>query len=87
MIKKLEIKNFKSFLEEKIELNSGLNLIIGLNGQGKSNFYSALKFLFKKEMGKKVSPEIKRGLLNDKLIGESLHVKAFLDNSMGNFPI
>jgi len=41
MIKKVSIRNFRSFLEEEIsDFSEQLNLVIGKNGQGKSNFYA-----------------------------------------------
>ena len=65
MIKSLEIKNFKSFLNEKIShFSPHLNLILGLNGQGKTNLYGAIKFLFQCEEKSKISEEKKRGYLN-----------------------
>ena len=75
MIKSLEIKNFKSFLNETIDqFSSNLNLVIGKNGHGKSNFYSALKFVFNVDSRDKILPEEKRILLNEKLVEDSLHV-------------
>jgi predicted ATPase len=44
MIKRLKIKNFKSFKDIDVELGN-LNVIIGANASGKSNFISAIKFL------------------------------------------
>ena len=43
-IKRLEVKNFKSFKELNIELGR-FNVIIGANASGKSNFVHILKFL------------------------------------------
>ena len=40
----IEIKGFKSIKSEKIDLNS-INLLIGANGSGKSNFISFFDFL------------------------------------------
>jgi predicted ATPase len=46
MLKSITIENFFSFGEaQKIELNSGVNILIGINGSGKSNFIKALKVL------------------------------------------
>ena len=44
MINKITIKNFKSIRELDIELNK-INLLIGANGAGKSNFISFFKLL------------------------------------------
>lgn len=44
MIRKLTLKNFKSFRESAIELGS-LSIILGANASGKSNFVDALRFL------------------------------------------
>lgn len=43
-IKKVFVKNFKSFDEEEIELTN-FNILIGSNASGKSNFIEILKFL------------------------------------------
>jgi predicted ATPase len=45
-ISKIKIKNFKSIKELTIELSS-INILIGANGVGKSNFISFFKFLNK----------------------------------------
>ncbi len=44
MIKSIEIQNFKSIQHQRIELEN-LNILIGQNGAGKSNFISLFKFL------------------------------------------
>ncbi len=44
MIRKLMLKNFKSFRESAIELGP-LSIILGANASGKSNFVDALRFL------------------------------------------
>lgn len=46
-IKSLEIKNFRSYVgQNRFEINSGLTLIIGANGEGKTNLYDAMEWLF-----------------------------------------
>lgn len=46
IIKKLIIRNFRSYCGEKIfEFKKGLNLILGANGDGKSTLYDALDFV------------------------------------------
>jgi len=44
IIKRLKVKNFKSFKEIEVELGN-LNVLIGPNASGKSNFLNILKFL------------------------------------------
>ncbi len=44
MIKRLKIKNFKSFKDIDVKLGN-FNVIIGANASGKSNFINAIKFL------------------------------------------
>jgi predicted ATPase len=56
MIQSLEIKNFKSIRDQKIELRN-LNVLIGQNGAGKSNLislFSFLKWLYRKELSEKI---------------------------------
>ncbi len=45
MIKSIRLTNFFSFKDTTITLNSDLNVLIGINGSGKSNFLRAIKLL------------------------------------------
>lgn len=45
MIKSVKLTNFFSFKEEEIELDSQVNLLVGINGSGKSNFLKAFQLL------------------------------------------
>ncbi|MEA5401922.1 AAA family ATPase [Arcicella sp. DC2W] len=46
MIKKITIQNFFSFgTEQTIELNADTNVLVGINGTGKSNFIKVLRLL------------------------------------------
>ncbi|MBB6003427.1 AAA family ATPase [Arcicella rosea] len=46
MIKKITIQNFFSFgTEQTIELNADTNVLVGINGTGKSNFIKAIRLL------------------------------------------
>lgn len=53
MLLEIQIKNFILVESEKIEFSSGLNLITGETGAGKSILFKALSFLF----GAKASPD------------------------------
>lgn len=44
MLKKLRLKDFKSFVDEQVEL-APLTLLVGANASGKSNFLDAIQFL------------------------------------------
>lgn len=47
MIKELIIRDFFSFRgEHKIELNSGVNILVGINGSGKTSFLNAIALLY-----------------------------------------
>ncbi len=47
MIKAIILENFFSFKEStKIELNPDINILVGINGSGKSNFLKAIRLLF-----------------------------------------
>jgi predicted ATPase len=43
-IKRIEIKNFKSFNDQNIELGQ-FNILVGANASGKSNFLNIFKFV------------------------------------------
>lgn len=45
MIKKIVIRNFYSFGEADIPLHPHINILIGINGSGKSNFLKAVRLL------------------------------------------
>lgn len=45
MIKSIRMKNFFSYQDEIIEFNKDINLLIGINGAGKSNIIKAIKLL------------------------------------------
>jgi predicted ATPase len=47
MIANIKIQYFFSFgKSQNIELNSGANILVGINGSGKSNFIKAIQFLY-----------------------------------------
>lgn len=47
MIKSITIENFFSFgVSKSIELNKNTNILLGINGSGKSNFIKALRLLY-----------------------------------------
>ena len=45
MIKEIKITNFYSFNNTKVELQPDINIFIGINGAGKSNFLKAVRLL------------------------------------------
>ena len=45
MIKSITLKNFFSFEEQTVRLNPKVNLLVGINGSGKSNFIKAFELL------------------------------------------
>ncbi|MEA5425618.1 AAA family ATPase [Arcicella lustrica] len=52
MIKKITIQNFFSFgSEQTIELNADTNVLVGINGTGKSNFIKAISLLYEIVLG------------------------------------
>ncbi|MDO8928467.1 MAG: AAA family ATPase [Bacteroidota bacterium] len=52
MIKTITIEHFFSFCEKQtLTLNSDTNILVGINGTGKSNFIKAIKFLYESIVG------------------------------------
>jgi len=45
MLKKIRLQNFLSFKDETIELNPNANVLVGINGSGKTNFLKAIRIL------------------------------------------
>ena len=55
IFKQLELTNFKSHQHNIINFNSGITLIIGENGAGKSTIFEAISFvLYKKYTGREI---------------------------------
>lgn len=47
MLKEIIIKDFFSFRgENRIELNSGINMLLGINGSGKTSFLNAIRLMY-----------------------------------------
>ncbi|MBM7641893.1 DNA replication/repair protein RecF [Streptococcus loxodontisalivarius] len=44
-IQSIELKNYRNYLEAKADFSSGLNVFLGQNAQGKTNFLEAIYFL------------------------------------------
>lgn len=52
MIKRIILKNFFSFHERTdIKLNNGLNILLGINGSGKTSVINALRLLYEGVVG------------------------------------
>jgi predicted ATPase len=54
-LRKIRLRNWKSFKDCTIELNKGLNVLVGPNGSGKTNLLEAFKFL-RKALGELEAP-------------------------------
>ncbi len=54
-ISKIKIENFRSFKENEIEFNDGINIIIGHNNAGKSNLIKALGLVLNPNSKKRLS--------------------------------
>lgn len=71
IIESLEMKNFKSHKDTSIDFNTGITIIMGGNGAGKSSILEAVSFaLFKQHSSKKIDQLITIG--NNK---NKMHVK------------
>ncbi|MEM2238555.1 MAG: AAA family ATPase [Candidatus Caldarchaeum sp.] len=54
-LRRIRLRNWKSFKDTVVELNDGLNVLVGPNASGKTNLLEAFKFL-KKALGDITSP-------------------------------
>ncbi len=63
MIKRIELKNFKSFKNLSLELPNGFIAIVGPNGSGKSNIVDAILFVLGKSSAKKLRADKYKGLI------------------------
>ncbi|BGP39221.1 Structural maintenance of chromosomes protein 3 [Rhodotorula kratochvilovae] len=91
-IKSLKIQGFKSYRDETAvdPFSPGLNLLVGRNGSGKSNFFSAIRFVLSDDYTS-LSREERQALLHDGGgagggATMSAYVEVEFDNSDGRFP-
>ena len=61
---RLELKNFKSHAKTAIDFNSGISLIVGQNGAGKSTIFEAISFALFKVYGTKTITDLVRSNKN-----------------------
>ena len=68
IIESIHMKNFKSHTNTKIEFNTGISIIMGGNGAGKSSILEAVGFaLFKQHSSKKIDQLITIGNNKNKM--------------------
>lgn len=68
IIENLEMKNFKSHKDTRIDFDTGITIIMGGNGAGKSSILEAVSFaLFKQHSSKKIEQLITLGDVKNKL--------------------
>ncbi|GAA5861222.1 hypothetical protein JCM3774_002232 [Rhodotorula dairenensis] len=91
-IKSLKIQGFKSYRDETVvdPFSAGLNLLVGRNGSGKSNFFSAIRFVLS-DAYTSLSREERQALLHDSGgagggATMSAYVEIEFDNKDGRFP-
>ncbi|GAA5994281.1 cohesin subunit SMC3 [Rhodotorula paludigena] len=87
-----QIQGFKSYRDETLvdPFSPGLNLLVGRNGSGKSNFFSAIRFVLS-DAYTSLSREERQALLHDgggAGTGQTMsaYVEVEFDNSDGRFP-
>ena len=90
-IKSLVINGFKSYRNETVvgPFDEGFNVVVGRNGAGKSNFFSAIEFVLS-EAYTNLKPEERIALLTTNSSGQRL-INAFVeiafDNTSRRFPL
>lgn len=88
-IKKITIQGFKTYRNTTIieDLSPSLNVVVGRNGLGKSNFFSAIRFVLS-DAYTHMTREERQGLIHegsDTVL--SAYVEIIFDNSDRRFPI
>lgn len=88
-IKKITIQGFKTYRNTTIieDLSPNLNVVVGRNGLGKSNFFSAIRFVLS-DAYTHMTREERQGLIHegsDTVL--SAYVEVVFDNSDRRFPI
>jgi chromosome segregation protein len=91
-LKRLDIKGFKSFADNtELQLNPGLNIVVGPNGCGKSNIVDAIRWVLgetsiRQLRGQKNEDVIFNGSDKKKALGMAL-VELLIDNSDHCLPL
>ena len=82
-IESVQLKHFKSYKDTTVTLQSGLNIICGRNGSGKSNFFWAIRFVLN-EAYSNLQKQQRQSLIKD---GETFaFVQIQFNNSDRRFP-
>jgi structural maintenance of chromosome 3 (chondroitin sulfate proteoglycan 6) len=88
-IKQIIIQGFKSYKEQTViePFSAGLNVIVGRNGSGKSNFFAAIRFVLSDAYGQ-MGREERQALLHEGSGSAvmSAYVEVIFDNSDERFP-
>ncbi|KDN48180.1 putative SMC3 [Tilletiaria anomala UBC 951] len=90
-IKQIQIQGFKSYKDQTAvdPFSPGHNVIVGRNGSGKSNFFSAIRFVLSDQYAT-LTREERQGLLHDSSSSTSTTLSAFVeitfDNADNRFP-
>ena len=89
MITKIEVDGFKSLKEFELNLNKGLNILVGPNGSGKTNiilFFEFLSNITRFQVGNAISNVGGAGTIFQK-IGKDDYVKEIVSKIYGSFQI
>eukprot|EP00301_Raphidiophrys_heterophryoidea_P004522 c11960_g1_i1.p1 GENE.c11960_g1_i1~~c11960_g1_i1.p1 ORF type:complete len:1246 (-),score=410.48 c11960_g1_i1:60-3728(-) len=89
-IKQVIIQGFKSYKDQTVlpQFDPGHNVIVGRNGSGKSNFFSAIRFVLS-DMFSNLRAEERQNLLHEGTGKGTVsgYVEIIFDNSDGRFPV
>lgn len=79
-IKTIEIKNFRSYVGPNLfNINPGLTLIIGANGEGKTNLYDAIEWLFENQVRNDNKRVVAKKAITNLIPGNSEEVMVAID--------
>ncbi|PSC68878.1 structural maintenance of chromosomes 3 [Micractinium conductrix] len=89
-IKQVVIEGFKSYKDQTVlePFSSKVNVVVGANGSGKSNFFHAIRFVLD-DLFSSLSQEDRRALLHES-VGHhvlSAYVEIVFDNGDGRLPV
>ncbi|MBK8330502.1 MAG: AAA family ATPase [Bacteroidetes bacterium] len=75
IIKKIQIENYVCYYDIKsFELSEGLNIILGANGEGKTNFFEAVDWLFN-GINRDLEMLVSKKKLEETEVGDSFRVR------------
>ena len=77
----VHLKGYKSIRDLSVDLKQGLNIIIGANGSGKTNFMEFLNAAYELNYGQLLNGQNKRFEVNCRVLGQPILYRHHIGNT------